>query len=277
MSEKSFLKEFSDDISGVYLGEIVDNEDPLKKGRCKIYVYGVFDGSWDLNSDKKDIPIDDLPWAYPNTINVFGGNNGGGNISIPKKGTKVKVIFNRNDIYSPEYICIQELNKSLLKEIEDSYENAHVLLYDEDENTKILYTQKNGIDIFSKNANINIDKDSNIFIKNKNDLKIKLNDDTIIIENSNSKIEINGSDITINTTNNINIKSSKILLSSANIEIGQGLLSPAINSSMLSNILTALASSIDTSIASLGGVSTLSDTLPSIIKSNASNSIKISF
>lgn len=277
MSEDSFIKKFINDANGEYLGEIVDVDDPLKKGRCKIYVYGIFDGSWDLNSDNKDIPIEDLPWAYPNTSHIFGGNNGGGNISIPKKGTKVKVIFNRNDIYSPEYICIQEINKSLLNEIEDDYVNAHSLLYDEDENVKILYTQNKGINIFCKDSNINIDKDSNIFINNKNNLKIQLVDNTITIENSNSKIEINGTDITISTNNDINVKSSKITLSSSNIEIGSGLLSSAINSDMLGKILTPLMSQIDTTLSGLGVPSTLSASLLSSLQTNKSNTVKISF
>jgi len=42
MSEDSFIKKFINDANGEYLGEIVDVDDPLKKGRCKIYVYGIF-------------------------------------------------------------------------------------------------------------------------------------------------------------------------------------------------------------------------------------------
>ena len=57
-----------------YLGKILDINDPLHKGRCKILVYGIF-GTTKL----EDIPVDDLPWAYPEVPITFG-NKGGGQI-----------------------------------------------------------------------------------------------------------------------------------------------------------------------------------------------------
>ena len=40
-----------------YLGVIVDVIDPLKQGRAKVKVFGIFD----------DLPVEDIPWAEPGT------------------------------------------------------------------------------------------------------------------------------------------------------------------------------------------------------------------
>ena len=51
-----------------YLGVIVDVKDPLKEGRARVRVFGIFD----------DIPTEDLPWAEPGTACEYFGGGGGG-------------------------------------------------------------------------------------------------------------------------------------------------------------------------------------------------------
>ena len=47
-----------------YLGVIVDINDPLKQGRAKVRVFGIFD----------DLEIEDIPWSEPGTASeYFGG------------------------------------------------------------------------------------------------------------------------------------------------------------------------------------------------------------
>ena len=72
-----------------YLGEIVDINDPLKQGRAKVSVFGLFDG----------IPIEDIPWAEQNPGISFGGDYGGGNVSIPRMGAVVSVTFEEENYY----------------------------------------------------------------------------------------------------------------------------------------------------------------------------------
>ena len=89
---KKFLnKETVEDKFDIYVGKVVDNNDPLKLGRCRVRVFGVFDNS---------ISNDDLPWAMPN--NTFVGSKTGSFI-IPPKDAIVNVYFDDWDVNLPHY------------------------------------------------------------------------------------------------------------------------------------------------------------------------------
>lgn len=116
-----------------WFGIIVSSDDSKNyDGRCKVRVFEKFD----------DIPDEDLPWAYPASNHVFAGgsNKGAGSFSYPVVGTIVRVKFNNGDIYHPEYFFIQNLNTKMVSEIKQSYINSNVILYLEDCDVKIMYT-----------------------------------------------------------------------------------------------------------------------------------------
>jgi hypothetical protein len=139
-----------------YVGEVIDTNDPEKEFRCKIRVYGLFD----------DIEDEKLPWAYPGGNTIFGGKSGGfGSGSVPKKGALVKVKFANGDLYSPEYMAMQNINPALKAELGDDYEGTHVLAYDEDEDLKILYQKGTGLKIHLKDSHITINPDTSITIE----------------------------------------------------------------------------------------------------------------
>jgi hypothetical protein len=163
-----------------FLGVVIDNDDPNKIGRCRIRVFGKFD----------DLADEDLPWASPLRGLSFGQNGGSGQFSTPKKNAVVNVRFNNGNIYSPEYYAIQELATDLKTEIDGSYQNAHSLIYDNDEKLRIYYTQQKGITIFLKDSRINIANDNAIVIEHKGTSAI---------------IELRGNNITINSDSEINI------------------------------------------------------------------------
>jgi len=163
-----------------FLGVVVNNDDPKKIGRCRIRVFGKFD----------ELDDADLPWANPMRGLSFGQDGGSGQFSTPKKDAVVKVKFNNGNIYSPEYYSIQELATDLKNEINGSYQNAHSLIYDNDEKLRMYYTQQKGITIFLKDSRINIANDNAIVIEHK---------DTSAI------IELRGNNITITANSEINL------------------------------------------------------------------------
>jgi len=140
---------FKEDLAGDWLGIIVDTEDPLFLGRCKIKIFEKFD----------ELPNEHIPWAYPQQSNKFAGNNGYGSFSYPKKDTLVRVRFQNGDWASPEYTVIENINKKMQGEIKESYENAQVLVYDEDEDLKIIFTKNKGLMIWLKSTFVNITPD----------------------------------------------------------------------------------------------------------------------
>ena len=157
-------KEIGVDIEDVqhFLGVVMDINDPKKKGRCKINVFGLFD----------DLSVEDLPWAYQTLDTSFGDNGGGGRFSTPQIGSVVGVVFNNGDYYSPEYKGLQEIGQSLKAELNDSYEGFHSLIYDGIEIVKIFYSQKKGLMLETKGSTINITNDDKINITSKGEINL---------------------------------------------------------------------------------------------------------
>jgi len=139
----------TDDLSKTFIGEVVNNEDPLKIGRCRVRVFSKFD----------DLEIEDIPWAFPFYSDKFASTESGGfgSFSYPKIGTLVTVQFDNGDIYSPQYRTVEKINPEMQAEIAEDYVNAQVVTYDVDEDLKILYTQGNGLLLWHKESFFRID------------------------------------------------------------------------------------------------------------------------
>jgi hypothetical protein len=199
---------YKDDLNTSWLGEVVDIEDPQKIGRVKIKVYGKFD----------ELANEDIPWAYPGTINNAGSDSGGSSFSVPKLGAIVSVRFDQGNIYHPEYYFHQHLSKEAKAEIEGSYENAHIIVYDTvtEGSLKIFFTEEKGLMLDYKQTQINIKNDNSVVIQTASgDSKVEILDD--------GKMNITQkSDITIKTDSNVIIDQAKT------IELGKGATEPVI-------------------------------------------------
>lgn len=123
----------SDNIRDTHwLGEVVDNNDPLKNGRCKVKVYGKFDL----------IPTDAIPWASPS--NVFAP----GQHVVPRKGDIVSITFDNGNIYLPMYAYQINQNPELKKEVLSGAANAQdviSLIYDAMRNFRFYVSKEDGL------------------------------------------------------------------------------------------------------------------------------------
>jgi hypothetical protein len=227
-----------------WLGEVEDNNDPDCTGRCKVRVFGLFDGTEkDMQSSSSPFRIStsDLPWCYPATGMFFasGDSKGAGNISIPKVGSKVKVRFNGGNLYAPEYFAIQDTNEEMTSELKDSYLDSHVILYDKDQDLKILYKKNLGIQIYFQGSNFTINPDASVTIEHKNTESI--------IELVGGTINITANS-TINITSNtkINAESSESIFNGNNVtKLGPAANYSAVLSEPLWTFLKILASAVD--------------------------------
>jgi hypothetical protein len=255
MGYNEFIKYLSVDdlVAQEFLGEVVDNNDPEFSGRCKVRVYGKFDGREDFDNEASDfsIPDEDLPWVYPATSGIFGGgSHGAGSLSVPKIGSKVKIKFSGGNLYAPEYVAVQDLNQGLIDEISESYQNATVLYFDEDEKSKIVYTQGKGLEIFHKDSHIVINPDSSITIEHK--------DTSSIIELVGSTINITANS-TVNVTANSKIQSqaSECVMNGTSItKLGPAPAYSAILAEPLWQFLKIMASAVDAKLPSTPGILT---------------------
>jgi hypothetical protein len=194
-----------------YLGVVVDNRDPEFRGRAKVRVFGLFDQLEDI----------DLPWSFQRFEMSYGLGGGSGRISVPKIGSVVHVQFNNGNYYSPEYKAVQELSPDLIEEIKSSYDGAHSLIYDGEQNIKIYYTVEQGFVI-------NL-KDSKIVISNDNSI-------TINHASTESVIEVLTDTINIASTKEVNIVAETCNIDSPNIKLGDNAIESVIKGDMFKKI-----------------------------------------
>lgn len=103
--------------ANIYQGKVVANNDPEKKGRCRVRVLGIFGDS---------ISDDDLPWAIPD-FSFIGSEIG--SFVVPSLDTIVNIYFEDDNIYLPHYttkVIRQDKLKSMTAKKNDDYPNTMV-------------------------------------------------------------------------------------------------------------------------------------------------------
>ena len=137
-------------FSGIFIGTVVDNNDPKKLGRLKINVPTVYG----------NIKTDDLPWASPS---FPYGYHDRGFFFVPEIGALVTVMFLNNSPYTAVWMGVihREDDNIVPQEIKENYPNRKeiktkvgYILFD-DETNYIQIKHKNGSEIvFSDNGDI---------------------------------------------------------------------------------------------------------------------------
>ncbi len=74
----------------LYIGEVVDREDPEGLGRVRVRIPGLVEPS--------------SAWAWP-LGTLGGGSDRRGFFSVPEKGAEVGVLFHQGDVDHPHYLC----------------------------------------------------------------------------------------------------------------------------------------------------------------------------
>jgi len=83
---QDLMKLTKETYEGSYEGRVIDRNDPLKQGRCKVEVMPMFKG----------LDVSVIPWA----TGIYQGNF----LSVPEENSWVKVQFKNGDIDTPEMI-----------------------------------------------------------------------------------------------------------------------------------------------------------------------------
>jgi len=218
----------SDSLRGTqWVGVVEDTEDELFEGRVRLRVFGKMDQRVDPEDPESDyvMPTAALPWARPSVASSGGSNSGSGTFSVPKIGTIVRVTFDNGNYYSPVYHESLYPSDELKAEIEASYQNSHVLIYDtafgltgggneevtnerEGESIKVFFTEEKGLMMDYTTTEgpttVNIKPDNSVEI-------INANGDSILMEN-NGNINITCTNANINASGETHINSPRIKL-----------------------------------------------------------------
>lgn len=229
-----------------WIGIVEDTNDDLFEGRCKIRVFGKMDQRIDPGDPTSEfvLPTLALPWARPAVSSSGGSQSGSGTFSVPKLGTILRVTFDNGNYYSPIYHESVYPSDEVKEEIQNSYPNSHVLIYDtafglvgggneeitnerEGESIKVFFTEAKGfvIDYATSRGSsiVNIKPDNSVEITNPNgDSIVMLNDGNITFTHS-AKFIINSLNNTeINCKNAIINCENTVINHSSSIELGQG-------------------------------------------------------
>ena len=148
-----------------WIGEVVDNSDPLLDGRCKIKVFGKFD----------TIPASAIPWATPGNRNTPGAH------AVPRVGDIVAVRFDNGDIYHPEYFYQIDQNSNLKSEIlsgSGAPQNCIALIYDASRNFRAYWSPEKGFIVTTgagaeESPLIQLDAENRIYMFTENEVEIK--------------------------------------------------------------------------------------------------------
>ena len=257
----------SDDLrSTQWVGIVEDTNDDIFEGRCKIRVYGKMDDRVDPGDPESayKIPTAALPWSRPHQLMYGGSNTGSGKFEIPKLGSIVRLTFDNGNFYQPVYHENIYPSDETKAEVEPSYQNSHVLIYDtafgltgelqdgvsevtnerEGEHIKVFFTEEKGLMMDYTTTEgpttVNIKPDNSVEIINANgDTIVMLNDGNLtfthsaqVTINSGANTEINCEDAIINCKN-------MIVNHASSIELGQGASEPLV----LGNLMTTLFNS----------------------------------
>lgn len=218
-----------------YVGKVIYNEDPTFSGRCKVRVFGMFDG------------LDDkfIPWFAPANSGIYS-TKGGGSLSVPKLGDIVRVNFSNNDLYSGEYSSLQYLDPDLINEIKDDYLGTHVLLFDSEAELMVLYQEKTGFKIYHKGSRIIIDPDGMIQAKNaNNNCVIEIKDSGITIATAAGGGNEPTGTINISSANSVNITAPNVNVNANKVNLCNGANQPAVKGKTLQGVLMEMAVAID--------------------------------
>lgn len=158
-----FLNDERDyDLHDKYIGKVVDNNDPDKKGRCRIRVFGVFGD---------EVQDNQLPWALPDPN--FVGSLVGSSI-IPPIGCIVSVYFERGEIYLPRFTKKVIDENHLPKNMGTDYPD-NMIFFETDNGDRFEINRKKKTVLFehSSGTKMEIKADGSVLVDSVKDIEQK--------------------------------------------------------------------------------------------------------
>lgn len=222
-------------VSQIQTGIVESIDDLTRSGKIKVRVPGFHD----------NIDTENLPWCDFAGSSTFSGS-GGGQISIPRVGQRVRVKFTREDLNSMEWYSTNSIDSKLREEIKSDYAGSHVLLYDSDYDLSVKFQPGSGLVMYYKGSYVQITPDNNITIHYGPDettgVQIQLTDGKVFIQapqqiniSSGNEVNIEGKIITLNASSTVRIK-------------GDTPNTCAVNATQLMTLLQTMAVNIDSKL-----------------------------
>ena len=133
-----------DPYSMSYTGEVIDNNDPEKLMRVKVYI-----PLWEMYTD------DQLQWVMPESTSATSSNVA--NHEIPEVGSTVKVFFENCDPENPRYTGAGVTENTRCTLFDEDYPNTYG--HKDSIGNFTMHNKKTGISIFHHNSGTHVQMD----------------------------------------------------------------------------------------------------------------------
>lgn len=117
-----------------FIGKVVDNKDPKKLGRVKVFIEGLLEG------DTKD-----LPWVMMENGTGFGGTGQDSAFIVPLVGASLNIHFPYDDIYFPVYRGFYQSSITHQSAFDDNY--PHKFGFQAGEHKFVIDREKSTVDV----------------------------------------------------------------------------------------------------------------------------------
>lgn len=159
-----------DNLSLMHRGIVIENRDPLKQGRVKCTIPGIFEDTYvagDPCEPSEELKGPTLPWVYPIMPVGLGGQQTSGWFSVPELGTELLIVFPFKDVYLPVYMgywSMPQTKQSLMT----GPDYPEVYGWQDSDATHVVVNKKQkSVSVYHgpSTAYITIDKDGNVTAK----------------------------------------------------------------------------------------------------------------
>ena len=215
-------------FTALYIGEVVDREDPEGIGRVRVRVPGLVEPA--------------SAWAYP-LAPVGGGSDSRGFYAVPEKGSEVGVLFHQGDVDHPYYLCghwgkpdgnaeVPTPVKNLAKEEAPkvrAFETARFLLVFDDRSGKeqLLLKDKSTEDL------ILIEAETGIRIKTAKDLTIEVEGNVALTAKGDASVSVDG-DAAVKVGGSAKVEAgTEAVVVAPDVQLGDSGLTPPANGLVL--------------------------------------------
>lgn len=117
----------------VFVGKVVDNNDPDKCERVRVRVPELHDST---------VSDDMLPWARPRRVDCIGGTSTAGFFGVPVIGSLVDIELQNGDVHFPVYTGVIRCVTNLIEDANTNYPNRYGFV--DETGNKFIIDRKDG-------------------------------------------------------------------------------------------------------------------------------------
>jgi uncharacterized protein involved in type VI secretion and phage assembly len=215
-------------FTALYIGEVVDREDPEGIGRVRVRVPGLLEPA--------------SAWAFP-LGTMGGGSDRRGFFAVPEKGAEVGVLFHQGDVDHPYYLSghwgkpdgkaevpepLRDLSKEDAPKVRAFETERFLLVFDDRSGSeKLLLKDKVTEDL------ITIEAEAGIRIKTAKDVTVEVEGNVVVAAKGDASVDVDGN-VSVTAGGSAKVDAgSEAVVAAPDVQLGASGLAPPANGVVL--------------------------------------------